>query len=92
MIFSCLREFSHNFKFITTAVLVLSFKTSKLLQELTRTSPETFLTSPRYYVSGIDHYFIISHLPSHEKVIHHKAISQTMTVQSPKQSSSNKIS
>ena len=61
------------------AVLVLSFKTSKLNQTvfnqgpLKSTSinlqerPRNVFTSMRYYVSGIDHYFIISHLPSHEK-------------------------
>ena len=57
-------------------VLVLSFKTSKLnqtvfnqrkLKSTYKNVPETFFVSMRYYVSGIDYYFIISHLPSHEK-------------------------
>ena len=60
-------------------VLVLSFKTSKLnptvfnqgnsnqLQSTYKNVPENVFTSMRYYVSRIDYYFIISHLPSHEK-------------------------
>ena len=35
-------------------------------QLITRMSSQRFV-SMRYYVSGIDYYFIITHLPSHEK-------------------------